>query len=160
MNHKLILAFLFVAALVVSGCTQGQQANSSQASPAIGPQNPNGGAVANNPAGTVSAGAFTVTRANEGFTPQMLTIKKGSTVKFVNNSGADFWPATAMHPTHTVYPGSGIEKCGTPEESAIFDACRGLPAGQTFSFTFNQAGEWAYHDHLNATVFGKIIVTQ
>lgn len=160
MNHKFILAFLLVGALVVSGCTERQQANNPVAPPATGQQNPTGGTVANNPTGTVSAGTFTVTKANEGFSPQTLTIKKGSTVNFVNNSSADFWPATARHPTHTVYPGSDIQKCGTQEENGIFDACRGLSAGQTFSFTFNQVGEWAYHDHLNATAFGKIIVTQ
>ena len=161
MNHKSILAFLLVGALVVSGCTQGPQANNPQAQPpANGVQNPIGGTVANNPTDTVSAGTFTIERKDTGFVPQMITVKKGSTVNFVNKtSGGQTWPASAKHPTHTVYPGSNIEKCGTPEEEGIFDACSGMNPGENFSFTFNEAGEWGFHDHLDATKSGKIIVT-
>ncbi len=93
-----------------------------------------------------------------GFSPTPLTISAGDTVTFVNKDAEPHWPASAMHPTHTVYPGSNIEKCGTPEESRIFDACRGLASGESWSFTFNEKGTWNYHDHLNAKLFGKVIV--
>ena len=63
-----------------------------------------------------------------------------------------------MHPTHKVYPGSDIEKCGTAEESNIFDACRGLKEGESYEFTFNEKGSWRYHDHLNIKNTGSIIV--
>lgn len=100
----------------------------------------------------------TVVYSDSGFSPSSLTIKVGDTVTFVNQSLKSVWPASAMHPTHKVYPGSGIEKCGTSEESKIFDACRGIAPGASWSFKFGSAGSWGYHDHLDASKFGKIIV--
>ncbi|GIU68236.1 MAG: hypothetical protein KatS3mg001_086 [Candidatus Pacearchaeota archaeon] len=93
-----------------------------------------------------------------GFSPSVLTIKKGERVTWINKAGRESWPASAIHPTHRVYPGSDINKCGTSEESLIFDACRGIPPGESWSFTFNEVGSWKYHDHLQASVTGTIVV--
>jgi len=98
--------------------------------------------------------AFTST----GFSPSPLSVKVGETVKFVNNSSVEFWPASAMHPTHKVYPNSGIEKCDTDERESIFDACEGIAPGGSYEFTFNEVGEWGYHDHLDVQFFGKVVV--
>ena len=92
------------------------------------------------------------------FSPQELTINVGETVTFINHGVKARWPASDIHPTHQLYPGSGLIKCGTPEAGSIFDACRGLNPGESFSFTFNEKGTWFYHDHLEAFTSGKIIV--
>lgn len=94
----------------------------------------------------------------EGFAPSALTVAKGDSVTWVNETDGTVWPASAMHPTHTVYPGSGIEKCGTAEAATIFDACAGIAPGGSWSFVFNEVGTWKYHDHLRATVFGSVTV--
>ena len=99
-----------------------------------------------------------VTITDSGYSPQSLTISSGDTVVWKNDGSQENWPASAMHPTHTVYPGSGIEKCGTSEQSGIFDACKGLENGESWSFTFNDAGKWNYHDHLNVRMFGSVSV--
>ncbi|MBS3079925.1 hypothetical protein J4221_00475 [Candidatus Pacearchaeota archaeon] len=94
---------------------------------------------------------------NNGFSPGRLEINKGDTVTFVNNGDENSWPASAVHPSHKVYPGSDIAKCGTA--AIIFDACDpGLSKGESFSFTFNEVGEWKYHDHLNPSLNGVIVV--
>ena len=95
---------------------------------------------------------------DEGYAPSSLTIERGQTVTFMNASSRETRPASAMHPTHTVYPGSGIEKCGTDDESGIFDACHGLKPGEGWSFTFDEIGTWKYHDHLNGGHFGSVLV--
>ncbi len=95
---------------------------------------------------------------SSGYTPSTLTIKAGTKVTFKNTVDTDTWPASAVHPTHKAYPGSDIQKCGTAEESKIFDACRNLKKGETFSFVFNEKGTWFYHNHLDTKYFGKIIV--
>lgn len=110
------------------------------------------------PALEKSAEANMVKIAASGFEPKTLTVKAGATVTFVNEDSNKHWPASAMHPTHKVYPSSGIEKCGTVEETNIFDACRGLAQGESFSFTFNEKGSWKYHDHLNVPSTGTIVV--
>ncbi len=99
-----------------------------------------------------------ITYTDEGFSPSPLMIKTGEMVEFKNMSSREVWVASAMHPTHTGYPGSDIKKCGTPEAEMIFDACAGIAPGGSWSFAFSETGEWPYHDHLNAKYFGKIIV--
>ncbi len=98
----------------------------------------------------------------EGFSPNSLTVTSGTTVKFVNTDSNErqHWPASAMHPTHEVYPGSGINKCSAAKrgEVQIFDSCDPLRLGESFSFTFNEKGEWKYHDHLRPSSTGTIVV--
>ncbi|MBI4154200.1 hypothetical protein HY501_02600 [Candidatus Woesearchaeota archaeon] len=105
-----------------------------------------------------SPGDNTVEMTSTGFSPATLTIDAGDTVTFTNKDTNPHWPASAVHPTHTVYPGSDISKCGTTEQESIFDACRGLEEGESWSFTFNEKGTWRYHDHLNLGLTGSIVV--
>ena len=108
--------------------------------------------------GSSNTQEFTVEINNSGFFPKDLEINQGDAVAWINMGSSSSWPASAMHPTHTVYPGSNINKCGTAEEGSIFDACKGLKNGESYVFTFNEVGSWGYHDHLNPTHFGKITV--
>lgn len=94
----------------------------------------------------------TVKITSSGFEPKTLTVKEGTTVTFVNEDSNKHWPASAMHPTHNVYPESG--GC----IGSKFDACKGLEQGESFSFTFNEKGSWNYHDHLRSSTWGTIIV--
>lgn len=100
----------------------------------------------------------TVTYLDDGYRPLELRVKIGATVFFQNGSINPVRTASAQHPTHQVYPGSDIAKCGSPLAVVIFDSCRGYAPGESWSFIFNEAGTWKYHNHLNATHFGTIIV--
>ncbi len=111
-----------------------------------------------NATGTVSLEDDTIdeviiTYTTDGFSPKTVTINKGQAVRWINQGGGDMWVASAMHPTHTVYPGSDIKKCGTAAN--IFDQCGN---GDSYEFTFNEVGEWGYHNHSRANHFGKVIV--
>lgn len=81
---------------------------------------------------------------DEGFDPATITIPVGTTVVFTNNGQALHWPASDPHPTHTNVSG--------------FDAEKGLPTGETYSFTFTEQGTFGMHDHLNAKMKGLIVV--
>ena len=94
----------------------------------------------------------TIEMTASGFSPSTLTITAGTTVTFVNSDTKERWPASAVHPTHRVYPESG--GC----LGSKFDACRGLAPGESWSFTFNQKGTWRYHDHLTTSLTGTVIV--
>ena len=100
----------------------------------------------------------TIEMSSIGFSPSTLTIKAGDTVKFLAVDNSDRWTASAVHPTHTVYPGSSISKCNTDERDEIFDACKTIPNGQSFSFTFTKIGTWNYHDHKDPSEKGVIVV--
>ncbi|MAF80690.1 hypothetical protein CL628_01615 [bacterium] len=79
-----------------------------------------------------------------GFTPGIITIAVGDTVKFTNDGQGKHWPASDVHPTHTVLPG--------------FDSKRGLETGEEYSHTFTKVGTWKCHDHLAASNGCTIVV--
>ncbi len=87
-----------------------------------------------------------ITYNGTGFSPATLTVKAGDTVVFKNTSTTAVWPASDPHPTHTAYP--------------EFDSKKAVPAGGTYSFIFTKVGTWGYHNHLNSSQKGTIIVTQ
>lgn len=86
------------------------------------------------------------------FSPETLTINLGDSVTFVNKDNLKHWPASNPHPIHTGYPEEG--GC----IASKFDACKGLAKDESFLFTFNEKGTWGYHDHLNPSLHGTIIV--
>ena len=108
--------------------------------------------------GDKAASNYVVTHDGSNFSSSSQTIKKGDSVTFRNESTRELWPASAFHPTHPIYPGSDIRKCGSAEASSIFDACKRLSQGETYTFTFNEAGSWKYHNHLSPSQTGEIIV--
>ena len=98
----------------------------------------------------------TVTYTPDGFVPSSLTVQKGETVIFINQSGQTMWVASAMHPTHAVYSGTTLsEHCGGPNENVSFDQCT---EGVSYSFTFQKSGTWKYHNHNRADNTGTIVV--
>ena len=86
----------------------------------------------------------TVTYQNGRFEPQTVTVTPGTTVTFVNASDSSFWPASDEHPAHNILP--------------EFDPERALGPGEEYSFTFEQSGEWNYHNHLRASEVGTVNV--
>ncbi|MBI4053894.1 MAG: hypothetical protein HY397_01030 [Candidatus Doudnabacteria bacterium] len=94
----------------------------------------------------------TIKFTSSGFEPSEVTVKKGESVKWVNESSISTWPASANHPSHVGYPTTG--GC----LGSTFDACKGLAKGESWTFQFDFFGTWNYHDHLNPTRYGKVIV--
>jgi plastocyanin len=86
----------------------------------------------------------TVTLTDSGFSPSSITINQGDSVKFVNDSSGKMWVASAPHPTHTDYP--------------EFIAKTAANHGDEYTFTFTKPGSWKYHNHLNASQFGTVVV--
>lgn len=93
---------------------------------------------------------------DNGFAPASITIKKGTKIIFENRANRDVWPASALHPTHTVYPEKSPSDC----LGSSFDACHNVKPSESWSFVFNAVGTWRYHDHLSAGKTGEIIVTE
>ncbi|HOX40930.1 MAG TPA: cupredoxin domain-containing protein [bacterium] len=87
---------------------------------------------------------YMISFTDSGFSPSEITIKKGDTISFINNSEMQMWVASAPHPQHTDYP--------------EFDTKKGYAPGEMYSFKFEKAGTWRYHDHLNPERTGTINV--
>ncbi len=128
-------------------------ADDNQAAPAV-PSNTNPANPTSAPKGTFSSGegepaapdiqVWEVGFDGEQFTPKSVNIKVNDWVFFKNKSSVDFWPASNPHPTHTGY--------------SDFDAGKKIAAGATFKFQFTKAGSWGYHDHLNPSIGGTVVV--
>ncbi len=84
-------------------------------------------------------------RTETGFLPDRVLIHKGDTVRFINDSSHDIWPASNDHPSHAIYP--------------EFDPKVGIVPGAHWDFTFDRAGLWGFHDHLYPSVLGTVVVT-
>lgn len=91
-------------------------------------------------------GDHIISMTSEGFSPEEITIKKGQTVTWVNNTSEFLWPASNLHPTHGIYP--------------EFDPREPIAPGESWSFTFQKVGTWRYHDHLRPIERGVIEVVE
>lgn len=93
---------------------------------------------------TNDSNSVTVVMNEDGFSETEVTIKQGQTIIWQNNDQDFRWPASNVHPSHEVYP--------------EFDPKEPIPPGESWSFTFDEAGEWQFHDHLKPYFTGTITV--
>lgn len=86
----------------------------------------------------------TIYRTSWGFFPSEITIPIGTEVTFVNMTDTLMWPASDIHPSHSIYP--------------EFDPRRGIKPDESWSFTFDKRGQWVFHDHLSTHYTGLVKV--
>lgn len=94
---------------------------------------------------TAPAGATQITYSDSGFSPAQINVKVGDTMTFKNDSKTAVQVNSAPHPAHTQFPELNI---GT------------IAAGESKSVTFTTAGTKKYHNHLNASQSGSIVVSE
>lgn len=153
-KYKVIIA-IGVFALIAAGCnktTPTPAASNTQSQPPATGQ-------LNQPSTTPpitqdesKVTAQTVTYTDSGFAPASLTIKKGDTVVFKNTASDGVRVSSNPHPLHNGYPTTG--GCVT----STFDSCSNVTPGQSWSFKFDITGSWGYHNHLNSSERGTIVV--
>lgn len=80
---------------------------------------------------------------SDGFTPKDITVKVGTTVIWINKSGKNATVSSDDHPTHKLY--SFLNLGEFPDNSSL----------QTVFYT---PGTYSYHNHLNASEVGTVIV--
>jgi plastocyanin len=97
----------------------------------------------------------TILYTDDGFEPRDIAVAQGTRVRFLNQSDRESWPASNIHPTHSLYPEKGSTDC----LGSSFDSCDALQKDDFYDFTFNYIGEWRFHDHLRGYHTGTITVT-
>jgi plastocyanin len=96
-----------------------------------------------------------VSYTDRGFEPSTITIKKGETVRFTNNSSGDLlWVASTGTMSGKVYPADSAA-CG----QSAFDVCQSLKPHEFWEFTFTAAGTWSYQNNLDPSQTGIVRVT-
>ena len=84
-----------------------------------------------------------ITYTDSGFSPAQVSVKAGDTVTFKNDSTKSVQVNSAPHPAHTQFPELNIGTIATGESKTV---------------TFTTAGIKKYHNHLNPSQNGQIVV--
>ena len=87
-----------------------------------------------------------VVLTDSGFTPAVLRIRKGDSIKFSTNLDRSFWPASDPHPTHSGF--------------SAFDPMGNIKPNESWTFKFQQSGTWSYHNHVDPSSRGQITVLE
>ncbi len=80
---------------------------------------------------------------DSGFLPVSVTIKTGQTVRWTNTSKKEASVNSNPHPAHNLNRFLNLGE---------------LPPGSSFQVAFEKEGTYSYHNHLNPTQQGTIIV--
>ncbi len=88
---------------------------------------------------------FEIKMVKNGFVPPSLQIKTADTINFINQDKIDRWPASNIHPTHSIYP--------------EFDPQKAIKPGESWQLKFDRAGTFKFHDHLSPSLGGAITVS-
>ncbi len=96
---------------------------------------------------TTASDSVTVTYTDSGFTPSSVTLKKGGTLTWKNDASDQVQIGVNPHPVHTG------NRAITNGEFTL-----DLNPGDTKTITINDTGTFGYHDHLDPTISGTIIV--
>ncbi|MDO8486756.1 MAG: cupredoxin domain-containing protein [Candidatus Curtissbacteria bacterium] len=126
-----LVGIALASALLLSACNSyNTTTTSSQSVPSIS-------------SATEDASAAVIIYTDSGFAPTTLNAKVGQKVVFKNNSGSAIQVNSAPHPVHNLYPELNIGA---------------IAAGSTGSTSFAAAGTYKYHNHLNPSQNGTIVV--
>ncbi len=92
---------------------------------------------------TAPAKEVTVTVTSSGFDPATVTISTGTKVTWINKSGERANVSSDKHPTHLLYP---------PLNLGSFND------GESVSLVFDKVGTFTYHNHLDPSMTGEVVV--
>ena len=157
MNNKIFIGLLVLAAGVLAGWyflkgnaspTQTTDITAVSPTPSVSNLGAPADAAGNSTSGVEKGGVAARTVVNltdSGFAPSP-TVKVGTTVTFVNESSGQMWVASDPHPIHTLLPG--------------FDQKASVGKGGTYEYTFVKVGTWTYHNHMNPSTKGTVVVVQ
>jgi plastocyanin len=156
-EHFVLLAAL-AATLLVAGCTEQMPDQFDSATSGNDDTTTDG---ANTPTGESEGtdsgddGQNTVRYTSNGFEPSTIRINQGESVTWINDGGPAMWVASDIHPSHRSYDGTSVREHCSNGQSDTFDQCS---TGRRYTFTFDRAGTWGYHNHQNAGHSGTVVV--
>lgn len=96
------------------------------------------------PSDQTSVSQVAVTYTDNGFAPKVIRVKAGTSVTFDNRSATGMWVISDAHPTHRILPGLN-EKASAA-------------SGGSYTYVFNSVGTWPYHNEVNLSAQGTVIV--
>lgn len=84
-----------------------------------------------------------VTVTSSGYEPGTITVAPGTQIVWTNKSGVDVTVSSDEHPTHLLWPFLNLGR---------------FADGSSVSVIFEKTGKYTYHNHLNSSQKGTVIV--
>ncbi|WP_342457797.1 cupredoxin domain-containing protein [Methanobacterium sp.] len=134
-TNKGLLALIIIIIIIIAAGVYLYYAQSSNRNVQTGMNNSTNQSMGNNSANTTSA-ATTISIQNMTFNPNQITIKSGTNIQWINNDNVQ----------HQISSDNGAFQSNT------------LNPGDSYNFFFAKTGIYGYHDALNPTITGTIIV--
>ena len=134
-TNKGLLALIIIIIIIIVAGVYLYYAQSSNRNVQTGINNSTNQSMGNNSTNMTSA-ATTISIQNMTFNPNKITIKSGTNIQWVNNDNVQ----------HQIVSDSGAFQSNI------------LNPGDSYNFFFDKTGIYGYHDALNSTVTGTIIV--
>ena len=82
---------------------------------------------------------------DSGFEPEQITVKKGTVITVTNNSSKDVQFSSNEHPSHRDNTEMNLKT---------------LSPGESESYTATVVGTWGFHDHIDDSKMGTVVVTE
>lgn len=147
MNKKAIIAIVILV-IVVAGATLWMLRKDpvvTETSTNNTPTTSDSNANSNSPADTTTptGSEAVITYSDSGYAPSSVTVKAGDKVIIKNTSSRSMQFDSDPHPAHTTNPELNVGA---------------VSPGQEMSFVVDTKGTFGYHNHLNASQKGTIIV--
>jgi|SRR5581483_870457 len=144
MNNKIVLST--IAVIVVLGgvflLSKRSNQKSTQNTTPASVQNQNTVQGKTTPT-VVAPKTTTVTLTSSGFEPATVTVSSGTIVIWVNKSGEPGTVNSDPHPTHNLWPFLNLGE---------------FKDGSSVQVKFDKAGIYTYHNHLNPSQKGTVVV--
>ena len=131
MKRIKLLIVIFIVIFALSGCSNRTNVSQEQALSSSTTES------------TASFGTL-IQIMHDQFKPDKITIKIGTTITWVNYDSAAHWIISDPHPTHNILPELNSKK--------------ELQQKEVYQFKFDRAGTFYYHDELNTSLGGTVIV--
>lgn len=147
MNNKTLIIVIVILVIVGGGLVLVGKLGNKTAKPTgetSQPSTPAQSTTSQDTGGTVPKETINnVTFTKSGFNPKTITIKAGTRVIWLNKSGASATVNSDNHPTHQVYPPLNLGKF--PDRSSV-------------QLVFDKPGKYGYHNHLDTSQTGTVVV--
>lgn len=145
MNNRILIGIIILVVLVAVGLIVGSNRPSvpaTQVTPSADIKETSTSTQSTSPSASLEE-EEQITLNSNGFSPDKLTIKAGTTVTWINQSRTVATVNSDPHPSHTDFP---ILNLGSFSD------------GEELSLKFDKPGTYGYHNHFNAAQKGTIIV--
>jgi plastocyanin len=137
---KAIVLVVIVALLGVGGYALFHKSSYNTTSPTT---NSSGQSPAASSSTDTAPVAATITFTDSGFSPALVTVKSGDTIRITNKSSQPIQVDSNPHPAHT-------------DDTELNVGA--VDAGASKTFVLTTKGTWGYHDHLSPGFTGRINV--